>query len=331
MQKRKPAEPEPDAGLEAGEQHTVPALSARPAVPSWLVLVRFYACQVLGVFNPRMALQLLRQAVGQIYVVFRRLRAGSDVAMPVQVRLPVDGIWQVHRGGTDRAHSHSWHMLAQRFAYDLVQGPEQPPAVPEGVWAAFPAFGQVVRAVAPGTVIAVRDGCRDSPRPGTGIFDWRSPDIRGNHVMIEHADGNYSLTAHLRNGTVRVRTGQRVEAGEPLGACGNSGISTEPHVHFHMQDHPDFFLGSGRPVWFTDCRFERAPRAAVPGGEDHGIRVYPVGPEQAEPPPAQVGDPVGAGDLLSSLLQLAGICVAVVLVLRLLVRVVLALVTLMAG
>lgn len=149
--------------------------------------------------------------------------------------------------------------------------------------------------------------------------------------MIEHADGNFSLTAHLRKGTVRVQVGQRVEAGDPLGECGNSGISTEPHVHFHMQDHPDFFLGSGRPVWFTGCRFERPPRAGERKREDHGARVCPVGPAEAEPPPAGVADPLEVGDLLYSLLQLAGICAAVVLVLRFLVRAVLALMTLAAG
>lgn len=127
MRKHEPTEHGMDGKLETGQQCSTPPPPSRPGAPSWLVLVRFYAYQVLGMFNPRMAFQLLRQAVGQMYAVLGRLRARERVAVPVQVRLPVDGAWRVHRGGTDRAHSHSWYMLAQRFAYDFTQGPEQPP------------------------------------------------------------------------------------------------------------------------------------------------------------------------------------------------------------
>lgn len=58
--------------------------------------------------------------------------------------------------------------------------------------------------------------------------------------MIEHAPGIYSLSAHLRQGSILVKAGQAVSAGQKIGECGNSGNSSEPHLHFHLQDNSVF-------------------------------------------------------------------------------------------
>ena len=60
------------------------------------------------------------------------------------------------------------------------------------------------------------------------------------------------MLAHLRQGSVAVGQGQQVAAGDTLGRCGNSGNTSEPHLHFHLQDSPVFGQGNGLPAFFND-------------------------------------------------------------------------------
>jgi murein DD-endopeptidase MepM/ murein hydrolase activator NlpD len=96
----------------------------------------------------------------------------------------------------------------------------------------FAAYGQPVVADAPGVVAIVVDGVPDNqPKQVNGY------DKHGNYVVIDHQNGEFSLMAHLSPGSIRVRPGQLVAAGEELGRCGNSGQSTEPHVHWQVMNH----------------------------------------------------------------------------------------------
>jgi murein DD-endopeptidase MepM/ murein hydrolase activator NlpD len=60
----------------------------------------------------------------------------------------------------------------------------------------------------------------------------------GNVVMIEHADRVHSVYAHLKPGSIKVKPGDRVKRGQVIAACGNSGNTTEPHLHFQLMDGP---------------------------------------------------------------------------------------------
>ena len=60
-------------------------------------------------------------------------------------------------------------------------------------------------------------------------------------MVLDLGSGEYAALAHFQKGSVRVAQGDTVRAGEVLGLCGNSGNSSEPHVHFHLQDKPAFF------------------------------------------------------------------------------------------
>lgn len=72
--------------------------------------------------------------------------------------------------------------------------------------------------------------------------------VIGNHVIVDLGDGSYAVYAHLRKGSLRVTNGQRVHAGEHIADCGNSGNSTEPHVHFQVMDHPKVLFAAGLPI-----------------------------------------------------------------------------------
>ncbi len=72
---------------------------------------------------------------------------------------------------------------------------------------------------------------------------------QGNCFVLELAEtGTYLVVAHLQAGSVRVRVGETVREGEPIAACGNSGYSSEPHIHIHHQRQPP----SERPVGFAE-------------------------------------------------------------------------------
>jgi murein DD-endopeptidase MepM/ murein hydrolase activator NlpD len=100
--------------------------------------------------------------------------------------------------------------------------------------------------------------------------------LAGNYVVIEGGEG-YAFYAHLRAGSIGVRAGQRVAAGQIIGALGNSGNSTMPHLHFHLMDGPDPVAAKGLACKFqsyerwTDERWELV-NDGIPGALER-IRV----------------------------------------------------------
>ncbi len=114
-----------------------------------------------------------------------------------------------------------------------------------------------VLAAAAGTVVGTRDGMDD--RPLRGDDDSRQGRECGNGVRIDHGGGWTSQYCHLRRGSVTVRRGDAVEAGDVLGAIGSSGESDTPHVHFQVER-------DGEPVDpFTGAGAARQPPCAAAG------------------------------------------------------------------
>lgn len=113
------------------------------------------------------------------------------------------------------------------------------------------AWGMAVYAASAGTVVATSDGATDRIQlsiirdlVGLMVFGPKvAPpfsNLGGNYVILD-CGGFYPLYAHLRRGSVLVRPGQSVNAGEPLGAVGNSGSSLQPHLHFQVMSSPEPF------------------------------------------------------------------------------------------
>jgi len=244
-----------------------------------LALLRAYTTQALAIVNPFQLLQVLAQNGGQFIAVLRRMPPVQlqDVTLHTRYRLPFDGQWYVFNGGVTPATSHSWDVVTQRYAYDFVVVDEQMQrhreqgTRPEEYFC----YGLPILAAADGTVVAVRDGIRDAPRVGSFFFDWLCRDFRGNWVLIRHADREYSFSAHLIPGSITVKVGDEVRQGQPIGRCGNAGHSTEPHLHWHLQDHPNFWLAVGLPVPFAQVQTEEHtdPTTCV---LSRGMRVQPA-------------------------------------------------------
>jgi murein DD-endopeptidase MepM/ murein hydrolase activator NlpD len=108
-------------------------------------------------------------------------------------------------------------------------------------------FGKRVLAPGAGVVVALANGVEDNV-PG----EMNPRQAMGNYVIIDHGNGEYSFLAHFKKGSVAVAQDQRVELREFLGLCGNSGNSSEPHIHYHLQTTAWFQQGKGLPAQFQD-------------------------------------------------------------------------------
>jgi len=103
---------------------------------------------------------------------------------------------------------------------------------------------------AKGIVVKVQYSINDYERVGDYSIDWKTLDFRGNFIIIQHGKKEFGFLAHFRNESIKVNEGEAVKRGQLLGLCGNSGHSTEPHIHFHLQDNKNFWLGTGLPIRF---------------------------------------------------------------------------------
>jgi hypothetical protein len=202
----------------------------------------------------------------------------------------VTGRWLAFNSPADRVPSHHLHAYGQTYAIDLVHDPADARRPGLAWWplarrpADFPGFGQPVLAPADATVVRAHDAERDHwsrTSPPAMLYLVAEGMVRellgpgrilGNHVVLDLGDGVYAALAHLRRGSVRVRPGDRVAAGQQLAACGNSGNSTEPHLHFQLMDHPSVLLAAGLPVAFDHLQVAggRSGRPARQPGGVHG-------------------------------------------------------------
>ncbi len=152
--------------------------------------------------------------------------------------LPFKGEWTVFWGGTNAMVNYHYAIPGQRYAYDfvIIKGNKSYAGDPLKN-ASYRAFGQEVLAPADGTVVKVENGIKDNEPVG----QMNADEPAGNVVVIDHGNGEYSFLAHFQYGSIRVKPGDRVRQGDVLGYCGNSGNSSEPHIHFHVADSPDLF------------------------------------------------------------------------------------------
>jgi murein DD-endopeptidase MepM/ murein hydrolase activator NlpD len=76
--------------------------------------------------------------------------------------------------------------------------------------------------------------------------------IAGNCVIIDHGNSEYRVLMHLVQGSVTVKVGERVTAGQVIGKLGNSGPSFGPHLHYQLQSGPQLFHDQGLPFKFQN-------------------------------------------------------------------------------
>ncbi|MBF4574298.1 M23 family metallopeptidase [Herbiconiux sp. VKM Ac-1786] len=184
---------------------------------------------------------------------------------------PLRGTFRARNSPARRVPSHGTHLMGTTYAIDLIpvdpRGRSAPPS-----WRAlvtsesperFVGFGAPVLAPVTGRVVIAHDGEPDhaARRSQPALAAYLAGQARrlregpaaiaGNHVVIAADEGGpFILVAHLRRGSVAVVVGERMRAGQFIGRCGNSGNSTQPHVHLQATDSTDWPTARGLPIVF---------------------------------------------------------------------------------
>lgn len=140
-----------------------------------------------------------------------------------------------------------------------------------------------VLAVADGRVVVVKDGIPNNvPRAGTRSVVMTPDTAMGNYLVIDIGYGRYACYAHLIPGSIMVRQGDRVTRGQVVAKLGNTGNSTEPHLHFQVIDGPSFLASNGVPYAFDEFFVRSMKIAGDPAGGGLGMPALDI--DMASPP-----------------------------------------------
>jgi peptidase M23-like protein/uncharacterized protein DUF3887 len=167
----------------------------------------------------------------------------------IVLRLPFEGQWIVLWGGDTKELNQHHGVPIQNYAFDfLCVDKNGKPHKDNGKKNEdYFAFGKKVLAPADGVVTDVIRGIRDNT-PGS----MNPYSALGNAVIIKHQKHEVSVLAHFKQNSIRVKVGDKVKKGQILGLCGNSGNSSEAHIHYHLQNTPIVQNGTGIKCIFTD-------------------------------------------------------------------------------
>jgi hypothetical protein len=218
---------------------------------AWVGALLFTCGAALGIYG-------LMKAVSAT-----RLPEGADV---VELAFPLDtgrylvvngGAWlmiNAHRASMDSTILRLRPWRGNGHAVDLVAvdalGMRAGGLLPRAP-SAYRIFGAHVLAPCNGSVVTAIDGVPDLPVPQQDLANKS-----GNHVILDCA-GVHIVLAHFKRGSVRVSAGEKVKSGEWIGSVGNSGMSSEPHLHIHAQrpGRPDAPMGGDPLPMLLDGRF----------------------------------------------------------------------------
>jgi murein DD-endopeptidase MepM/ murein hydrolase activator NlpD len=170
------------------------------------------------------------------------------------MQLPFRGEWFVFWGGDNKKVNYHVASPGQRRAADLVIKDADGLSHKDkgGRNEDYFVYRKEILAAASGTVITAIDGVPDNV-PGS----LNPLCAVGNCLIIDQGSNEYAVYAHLQPGSLRVKRGDKVSQGQVLGLCGNSGNSSEPHLHFHVQDKATLQDGVGITPYFTHVRGRR--------------------------------------------------------------------------
>ncbi|MBC7890004.1 MAG: peptidoglycan DD-metalloendopeptidase family protein [Ferruginibacter sp.] len=168
-----------------------------------------------------------------------------------KLQLPFKGEWTVVWGGDTKELNYHVEHRAQKNAFDIVikdaKGNSFKTAGKTNE--DYYAFGKELIAPCDGEVVLVVDGVKDNmPGELNPIY------VPGNTVILKTANNEYLLFAHFKQHSIKVTEGQKITAGQFLGLCGNSGNSSEAHLHFHIQNAEDMNIATGVKCYFDKIK-----------------------------------------------------------------------------
>ena len=175
--------------------------------------------------------------------------------------LPFDGSWTVFWGGDSLDQNHHNTTKSQKYAYDFIVIDEEHKFFRKdgGLNEDYYSYGMKVLSPADGEVIETVNGLRDNKPKELNNFNFI-----GNYIMIKHNENTFSILGHLKQNSIGVKVGDIVKSGDVIARCGNSGYTTDPHLHFHVQDSSIFAkvdkrynlieIAKAKKVYFTKLK-----------------------------------------------------------------------------
>jgi Peptidase family M23 len=205
-----------------------------------VLLMLFFASLVAFVLLALLPLRRIRLGsnalvvAGTIFLAMQLILLYRPPVDAVIIGSPLGEEWWVGHGG--RAELINYHHTGsmQRNAVDIMRVGDGGIHRPGGTdLADYYVYGQPVLAPADGTVTYVLDGRPDQP---IGSVDERYPS--GNQLVMDIGSGRYLMMGHLRQGSINVAVGDRVNVGQQIARVGNSGNTSAPHIHIQAQTLP---------------------------------------------------------------------------------------------
>jgi hypothetical protein len=182
---------------------------------------------------------------------------------PLVIRPPVVGAnWLAVNAPCNTSEHRKSHLIIQghdyfpeRYAIDFVQINKKGNSHigDKHKNASYYCYGKEIFSVAPGTVVAIKDNVpENTPNSGKPTIDIDMENLRGNYILVDIGNNTYAFYGHLMPNSLTVKVGEVVAAGKILGKIGNSGNSTEPHLHFHLVNKPSVLAAESIPYVYTE-------------------------------------------------------------------------------
>ena len=164
-----------------------------------------------------------------------------------KLSLPFRGKWDITWGGDTKELNYHVESQAQKNAFDFLIKDTSGKIFKNDRKSNddYYAFGQELTAPCDGEIVVAVDGVKDNI-PG----EFNPTFLTGNTVIIKIINNEFLFFAHLKNHSIKVKEGQIVKQGQVLGLCGNSGQSSEPHLHFHIQNIENMKKATGVKCYF---------------------------------------------------------------------------------
>lgn len=209
--------------------------------------------------------------------------------------LPFKGEWLVSATPAKRMPSHGTTLFGVTYAYDFFRVNDKGRSSNKLTWRTliskedpvdFYCFDLPVFAPVSGRIVAVHceeedNDVRRSLPAGIPYMMKQAQriaggpaNIAGNYIMIQDDKSKqYVVIVHLKARSITCEAGAWINAGEEVGRCGNSGNSTQPHIHIQAMNHHDFYLAQGVPLFFCHY-YEKKKQDRSAKLVDYGIPAY---------------------------------------------------------
>jgi hypothetical protein len=203
----------------------------------WVFLIAFLGGLLIFLLIAAVPLKQVRAASnllvlsGSLFIAAQLVMIYRPAANPVPIASPLAEEWLVGQGGHAELVNYHYVTSTQRDALDILQardGRTHQPGSTE--LTSYYIYGKPVLAPADGTVTFVLDG---RPDQQIGSADGRFQS--GNNIVLDIGGGRFVMMAHLSPGSIQVEVGDQVKVGQQIAKVGNSGNTTEPHLHIQAQ------------------------------------------------------------------------------------------------